>query len=791
LFVHGCSWHHHDGLLESNGPNVEQGKTFAKFRRNRERDAKKIELLEVQNLRVMVIWECELKDLQKTINQLSKHLKKPMKKSPKRSLLDELDEVMEPLAENLGSTATNHLNPLVEWYGKLLNLSPDKIRANFINTSGRVSPGLHTPGSLRPDPPYLVICVTKERTLIEQITTKAKKLVTLPVSYANTIAIQAPLSDSDDSWEVASVIHTKESYYGSILAKKFNDAKNLEVVSPLEPGLVHGLWKNELWRWWCEQLTALNINTNGEKPAPHKPLLVLYLLQQALEGDGAPDNFPFNIIKKPMVKALERFNHSNTHEPKYPFWHMRNEAFWELEGPEIPDQSYPPKVGILRTLSGRVTEPYWSYLKSHPVAVRELAALVAQTYWDDPGEQREVLTYFGFEDVAADADSEETVESVAPETNLARITHTFRDAVYKANLRFDEDLVRAFVASLVTRRFAILTGLSGSGKTRLAMALGQWFGQGKYRVVAVRPDWTSAEAIFGYEDALAAPDAQGRRAWHVPDALAFMLAARDDPAHPYLLVLDEMNLAHVERYFADALSGMESNEPVLPDLTRDEDDNWRIHAKRAARTVMPDNLFIVGTVNVDETTTMFSPKVLDRANTLEFRVNANALSLDIRPPEACKPGKPKLVAGLLAIARDPSWHLDAASKPEWLDDLVERLRELHRMLDDAGFAFGHRVFFEAVRFATLYHAAGEASEDAALDRVVLQKMLPRIHGARRRIEPILCALAAFCNDPNGERDASFDPLASHEKEPTLQHSFDKLQRMTRDVRANQFASFSG
>ena len=90
-------------------------------------------------------------------------------------------------------------------------------------------------------------------------------------------------------------------------------------------------------------------------------------------------------------------------------------------------------------------------------------------------------------------------------------------------------------------------------------------------VVRVRPDWTGPEYLFGYPDALRS--APGKEVWAVPDALDFVLRAAAEPAEPYLLVLDEMNLAHVERYFADFLSGVESRLPVLPVLAH-ADGEW-------------------------------------------------------------------------------------------------------------------------------------------------------------------------------------------------------------------------
>jgi len=92
-------------------------------------------------------------------------------------------------------------------------------------------------------------------------------------------------------------------------------------------------------------------------------------------------------------------------------------------------------------------------------------------------------------------------------------------------------LVRATITSLATKGFLILTGLSGSGKTRLAIAVGEWFGEGRLQVIAVRPDWTGPDALLGYENGLTATGPDGRHAWSVPDSLAFILtAARTRPS---------------------------------------------------------------------------------------------------------------------------------------------------------------------------------------------------------------------------------------------------------------------
>lgn len=379
--------------------------------------------------------------------------------------------------------------------------------------------------------------------------------------------------------------------------------------------------------------------------------------------------------------------------------------------------------------------------------------------------------------------------------DLSEVSRTFSAALRTAFVDFGpshDSLVRSFVASIVTKPLVILTGLSGSGKTQIALKFGEWLGEGRLYVAAVRPDWTGAEALFGYEDGLK-PAVDGRAAWVVTPPLEFILKAAMDPNHPYLLLLDEMNLAHVERYFADVLSGMESGQPCLANLVKGADGVWRVRAQGPDRIPFPRNVWIVGTVNVDETTYMFSPKVLDRANTFEFRVDGRGLQPNVRKPRPCAQGDTELVRGLLSIARDDDWQQEHAAP--FRDELAEKLRHLHSTLARYNFEFGHRVFYEALRFAALARAAGLETIEQVFDRIVIQKVLPRLHGSRRRLELPLLALTHFCRDlpemvADDEKLPALNVESLGDSTPKLPVSYEKLCRMLRSVRANQFVSFT-
>ncbi|MEQ8276427.1 MAG: hypothetical protein RMA76_16270 [Deltaproteobacteria bacterium] len=393
--------------------------------------------------------------------------------------------------------------------------------------------------------------------------------------------------------------------------------------------------------------------------------------------------------------------------------------------------------------------------------------------------------------VAPQEEEREQTADVEAVVDIARVAREFATAVRDVGLDFGsrhERLTRAFVCSLATKRFVVLTGLSGSGKTQLALQFGRWLGDDQLLLVPVRPDWTGPEYLFGYEDALRTPADDGRRPWVVPSTLEFVIRAAHDPNRPYLLLLDEMNLAHIERYFADALSGIESRTPVVPNLEA-VDDDWYCAEGAAAALPFPENLFIVGTVNVDETTFAMSPKVLDRANTIEFRVGTDALPSDasgVARPGVVEPGPGELARGFAVLARDDDYHRD--HPPPFAEEFVAAVRRLHAALASQGVEFGHRTFFEGVRLSALLAIAG-GDHHEALDLFVLQKILPRLHGSRRALEPVLRVVGAFANDVVAELDAPvYDPAAPIDA-PDLPGAARKVRRMIRALHANQFASF--
>ena len=143
----------------------------------------------------------------------------------------------------------------------------------------------------------------------------------------------------------------------------------------------------------------------------------------------------------------------------------------------------------------------------------------------------------------------------------------FEDKILEAGLIFSKQIIQRFLSSLCTKPFVICSGLSGSGKTKLAQAFALWICEDRtqYEIVPVGADWTNREPLLGFPNALNSSE------YVMPEngVLNLIIRANENyydkkqETKPFFLILDEMNLSHVERYFADFLSSMESNEVKL------------------------------------------------------------------------------------------------------------------------------------------------------------------------------------------------------------------------------------
>lgn len=368
--------------------------------------------------------------------------------------------------------------------------------------------------------------------------------------------------------------------------------------------------------------------------------------------------------------------------------------------------------------------------------------------------------------------------------------------IEKTGLIYSPELVKRFAFSLMSKRFLILSGLAGSGKTQLALAFANSLIEDDSQMctVAVGADWTNREPLLGFPNALQ-QDEYVRPESGVLDLL-IEANKKENKQKPYFLILDEMNMSYVERYFADFLSAMESDKPIkLWKPTKKEQEEQKEGEEKThvpAEINLPDNLFIIGTINVDETTYMFSPKVLDRANVIEFKISEPDMKQFL---DEMKPVERHLVdyqaadmgESFVDLANDK----DLATGTDF--DYKKTLNAFFTQLKSVNAEFGYRSATEIYRFISQAEKNDDTNDkmkpSKILDCAIVQKLLPKLHGSRKKLESVLQALWKECfADPKvGETT----PISKDNVGSTVyQLTADKIQRMYEAAFANGFTSFA-
>ena len=369
-------------------------------------------------------------------------------------------------------------------------------------------------------------------------------------------------------------------------------------------------------------------------------------------------------------------------------------------------------------------------------------------------------------------------------SNVKFDINLFIENILESGLIFSEVLINRFVSSLLTKPFVLLTGLSGSGKTKIAQSFVQWICQDKsqYKIIPVGADWTNREPLLGY------PNGLNQEEYITPDSGALNLiitAAKIENANkPYFLILDEMNLSHVERYFADFLSIMESDDRINLYTGNERID---LEGNPVPNEIYwPKNLFIIGTVNIDETTYMFSPKVLDRANTLEFRVDSSNLKTFFEKPmkidlSLIESKGAEMAENFLEIAQDKEIQNEEIYKEAFLKFFEE--------LKKVGAEFGYRTATEMLLLIKKLKTFSDLSDEKCLDIAIMQKLLPKLHGSRSKIVKVLDALILLCLKEGQEFSiAKCDEVL--ETNIIYPVSYEKLIRMYKNVLDNGFTSYA-
>ena len=329
---------------------------------------------------------------------------------------------------------------------------------------------------------------------------------------------------------------------------------------------------------------------------------------------------------------------------------------------------------------------------------------------------------------------------------------------------------RSFITAIKSKPFLLLAGISGTGKSRIVRELARacWdvgstdFKAQKpknFEMVQVKPNWHDSSELIGYVSRIGADKDGNGVVFVAGDFLRFVAKAWENPETPYFLCLDEMNLAPVEQYFAEYLSVIESRkadengnistDPILKsdeqwyfDLTAQltSDDEVRARFNKDGIAI-PQNLIVVGTVNMDETTFSFSRKVLDRAMTIEMNEVDLYGGLDDRHEKIGK-----LEAGNLVGTAVEGVDVYRENK-EVCDTVLKYLQAFNLNLEGTPFKVAYRTRNEFLLYVVNnlpYNKDKDGKEipqqeviARALDEITSMKILSRIEGDSDKIGNLL------------------------------------------------------
>ena len=323
------------------------------------------------------------------------------------------------------------------------------------------------------------------------------------------------------------------------------------------------------------------------------------------------------------------------------------------------------------------------------------------------------------------------------------------DAIRQQGFFFEPWQVATYLTAVRTKPFVILAGVTGTGKSRLPALVSLLTG-GQHELIPVRPDWTDSSEILGFNNL------EGR--FQPGRVIQRCKLAQEDPERFHVAIIDEMNLARVEQYFAEVLSRLEERSPgvdgklqtkkLLSQPLHSSDTHWDLG--------IPPNLAFVGTVNMDESSHGFSRKVLDRAFTIElsdvdlhkWQTIAEQRRAEFWPADLWRPRATRL----------PELAHPSPVEKDLIQSAITALTDVNRHLVEAQLQVGYRTRDEVALF--LIHASevidhfrlDDGTTVDPLDIAIMMKVLPRIIGGSTPIRRAVLGLFGWAIDGTGFED---------------------------------------
>ncbi len=303
--------------------------------------------------------------------------------------------------------------------------------------------------------------------------------------------------------------------------------------------------------------------------------------------------------------------------------------------------------------------------------------------------------------------SEKSISGFDGEINMEEFCERFRNfAASRLKLYYDIREIRRFIASLAVSHIIIMQGMSGTGKTSLAYAFGEFL-HNKSVIVPIQPMWKERTDLVGYYN-------EFTKKFNETTLLQKMYEANYSP-EIYITVLDEMNIARVEYYFAEFLSLLELPNPEgrYIDVVSDKWENDPKLLKKG-QLKLPENMWFIGTANNDDSTFAISDKVYDRAMIMNLDKKTQVFYAE--DTEGVK------------ITYERFKELITKAKKEYgiTGRKMRQIKELDKyMMDNFHITFGNRIMKQLKEYVSSYISCG-GTEEEAIDDMVAKKIMRKL-----------------------------------------------------------------
>ena len=475
----------------------------------------------------------------------------------------------------------------------------------------------------------------------------------------------------------------------------------------------------------------------------------------------------------------------------------------------------------------RLSKPMQNFLLKKGVGIGDIIVFVcglSNSEFDFYCIKKEWPSYELYESILKQKDSARDRHNHKVVTTIQDATNETVSTAIPASLDNVELDARdyAYMAAIKTKPFLILGGFSGTGKSLLVKSLAfstcpcdgvlntSETSPGNYLLVSVKPNWHDATDITGFRSSV-------NRNYYVTDFMRFLVKAKHHPKVPFFVCLDEMNLAPVEEYFADFLSVIESRkrkkdgsvvtDAIVPasvfndssygddfniflelglkptievkDVTdfsariKEAEENesdffeqsWLVDELKRDGLTIPQNVIIIGTVNMDDTTNSFSRKVIDRAMTFETIVedfDQSYFEYDVTLDYVKKYRKGELFISDEVRATEMLVNGRFELSEEDKSKIIDFINSINSDLKGTPFKISYRILNETI---LLYRAKKKIAElmgeeekkdgvqintdlNSIFDNILMQKVLPRIEGDYEKCDACLVKLAARADKNN-------------------------------------------